>query len=236
MDTTAKWFTEEQKLFVKNKALVDKAIEKAEFERDTDGGSPTLHSKALSEISQLETELKKTIYNHSRLIGETTELSQLSDQIINRAKLRKLRPVFDFKQALNTIMKLDQPDLLAHVLEPLFAYLEIAQKQYEDPAYQGYYNVGPDETDCVTTGDLVDLFVEKWGEGMKWVNQYDGGPHEANFLKLDCSKLKTTFGWKPRWTVSEALDKTVEWTKVYFAGESVADIMDKQIKEFLNRK
>lgn len=71
---------------------------------------------------------------------------------------------------------------------------------------------------------------------MKWVNQYDGGPHEANFLKLDCSKLKTTFGWKPRWTVSEALDKTVEWTKVYFAGESVADIMDKQIKEFLNRK
>ena len=83
---------------------------------------------------------------------------------------------------------------------------------------------------------VVDLFVEKWGEGMKWVNQYDGGPHEANFLKLDCSKLKTTFGWKPRWTVSEALDKTVEWTKVYFAGESVADIMDKQIKEFLNRK
>ena len=74
-----------------------------------------------AQISQLETELKKTIYNHSRLIGETTELSQLSDQIINRAKLRKLRPVFDFKQALNTIMKLDQPDLLAHVLEPLFA-------------------------------------------------------------------------------------------------------------------
>ena len=123
-----------------------------------------------------------------------------------------------------------------HVLEPVIAYLMIAKEQYEDAKYQGYYNVGPDETDCVTTGDLVDLFVEKWGEGMKWVNQYDGGPHEANFLKLDCSKLKTTFGWKPRWTVSEALDKTVEWTKVYFAGESVADIMDKQIKEFLNRK
>ena len=121
MDTTAKWFSEEQKLFVKNKALVDKAIEKAEFERDTDGGAPSLHSKALAEISQLETELKKTIYNHSRLIGETTELSQLSDQIIHRAKLRKLRPVFDFKQALNTIMKQDKPDMLAHVLEPLFA-------------------------------------------------------------------------------------------------------------------
>lgn len=121
MDTTAKWFTEEQKLFVKNKALVDKAIEKAEFERDTDGSAPTLHSKALAEISQLETELKRTIYNHSRLIGETTELSQLSDQIISRAKLRKLRPVFDFKQSLTRIMNQDDPALMRYVLEPLFA-------------------------------------------------------------------------------------------------------------------
>lgn len=121
MDTTAKWFSEEQKLFVKNKALVDKAIEKAEFERDTNGQGVTLHSKALAEISQLETELKRTIYNHSRLIGETTELSQLSDQIIHRAKLRKLRPVFDFKQALNTIMNRDEPELMSHILKPLFA-------------------------------------------------------------------------------------------------------------------
>lgn len=121
MDTTAKWFSEEQKLFVKNKALVDKAIEKAEFERDTDGEGPSLHSRALAEISQLETELKKTIYNHSRLIGETTELSQLSDQIIHRAKLRKLRPVFDFKQGLNTIMKQDHPEWMRYILEPLFA-------------------------------------------------------------------------------------------------------------------
>lgn len=121
MDTTAKWFSEEQKLFVKNKALVDKAIEKAEFERDTDGNGPTLHSKALAEISQLETELKRTIYNHSRLIGETTELSQLSDQIIQRAKLRKLRPVFDFKQSLTRIMSADDPALMQHVLAPLFA-------------------------------------------------------------------------------------------------------------------
>ena len=49
--------------------------------------------------------------------------------------------------------------------------------------------------DCFQTGALVELFVNKWGEGMRWVNKYDGGPHEANFLKLDCSKLKKTFGW-----------------------------------------
>lgn len=77
-----------------------------------------------------------------------------------------------------------------HVLEPIYAYLMIAQKQYEDIKYAGYYNVGPDDRDCFQTGALVDLFVKHWGEGMKWIDKYDGGPHEANFLKLDCSKLK----------------------------------------------
>lgn len=75
-----------------------------------------------------------------------------------------------------------------HVLEPLYAYLLIAKKQYEDSSYAAYYNVGPDDVDCFQTGALVDLFVNTWGEGMKWVNKYDSGPHEANFLKLDCSK------------------------------------------------
>ena len=95
-----------------------------------------------------------------------------------------------------------------HVLEPLAAYLIIAQKQFEDKKYAGFYNVGPDETDCVTTGNLVDTFCAKWGEGIKWIDRYDGGPHEANFLKLDCSKLKTTFGWKPRWNFDTAIEKS----------------------------
>ncbi len=120
-----------------------------------------------------------------------------------------------------------------HVLEPLFAYLMIAAKQYEDKAFEGYYNVGPDEVDCFKTGALVDLFVEKWGDGLKWVNQYDGGPHEANFLKLDCSKLKTTFNWKPVWNLEKAIEKTVEWSKCYIEGGNIRECMDRQIVEFL---
>ena len=122
-----------------------------------------------------------------------------------------------------------------HVLEPVMAYLMIAQKQYEDGKYADYYNVGPDDLDCVTTGDIVDMFCAKWGEGMNWINKYDGGPHEANFLKLDCSKLKTTFQWKPRWNVSEALDKVVEWTKVYFEHGDIPAIMDKQIADYIQK-
>lgn len=120
-----------------------------------------------------------------------------------------------------------------HVLEPLYAYLMIAAKQYEDGKYAGYYNVGPDEVDCFKTGALVDLFVEKWGDGIKWINKYDGGPHEANFLKLDCSKLKNTFNWKPKWNLDMAIEKTVEWSKCYIEGNDVRACMDKQIKEFL---
>lgn len=121
-----------------------------------------------------------------------------------------------------------------HVLEPLLAYLTIVQKQYEDKSYAGFYNVGPDDCDCVTTGQLVDLFCQFWGENQTWENRYTGGPHEANFLKLDCSKLKNTFGWQPRWHVEDAVRYTVEWAKDYFSGQDISACMDRQIEEFLN--
>lgn len=120
-----------------------------------------------------------------------------------------------------------------HVLEPVYAYLMIAAKQYEDVKFAGYYNVGPDDRDCFQTGALVDLFVKHWGEDLKWINKYDGGPHEANFLKLDCSKLKATFGWQPRWDLETAIKKVVEWNKAWVQGKDVRKVMDKQIEEFL---
>lgn len=124
-----------------------------------------------------------------------------------------------------------------HVLEPVAAYLMIAQAQYENLELAGNYNVGPDDTDCWTTGDLVTLFCNKWnqmkGTDISWKNMYDGGPHEANFLKLDCSKLKKTFGWKPRWNVEMAMEKIVEWSSVYLNKGNVAACMDTQIHEFL---
>lgn len=124
-----------------------------------------------------------------------------------------------------------------HVLEPVYAYLLIAMNQYEDNSFVGSYNVGPDECDCITTGALVTLFCDKWkaisGNEIKWVNEYDGGPHEANFLKLDCSKMKSTFGWKPKWNVEQTMEKLVEWYYHYTREENIVDCMDKQIREIL---
>lgn len=124
-----------------------------------------------------------------------------------------------------------------HVLEPLAVYLTIAAKQYEDKKYQGYYNVGPDDCDCVTTGDLVDLFCKYWGEDAKWENQAEtNAPHEANFLKLDCSKVKSTFGWQPRWHIDECMEKVCEFSKVWLAGGDIPAEMDKEIEEFFGGK
>lgn len=121
-----------------------------------------------------------------------------------------------------------------HVLEPLFAYLMIAQKQYEDESYAGWYNVGPDECDCVTTGELVELFKKMWGEGFEWQNQAEqNAPHEANFLKLDCSKIKSVFGWKPTWHMDESIRKIVEWTRVWLSNGDVPAEMDREINAFM---
>ena len=121
-----------------------------------------------------------------------------------------------------------------HVLEPVMAYLMIVQAQWENPALAGWYNVGPDEDDCVTTGALVDMFCRAWGEGARWESQAEkDAPHEANFLRLDCSKLKTAFGWVPRWHIAEAVEKTCEWTKAWLEGTDIPVLMDAQIHAYL---
>lgn len=120
-----------------------------------------------------------------------------------------------------------------HVLEPLFAYLMIAAKQYEDASFAGYYNVGPDDADCYTTKRLVELFVSAWGNGASFKIQGDNGPHEANFLKLDCSKLKRVFSWHPTWSLDEAIARVAEWTRAYADGKDVGAVMDAQIRAFL---
>ena len=120
-----------------------------------------------------------------------------------------------------------------HVLDPLAVYLTIAERQYDNKKYQGYYNVGPDDSDCINTGDLVSLFCKIWGGNAKW-ERYDekNAPHEANFLKLDCSKVKTTFGWTPRWRLEESVLKVCEFSKVFLYNGNIPFEMDKEINDF----
>ena len=120
-----------------------------------------------------------------------------------------------------------------HVLEPLFAYLLIAQKQYEDKVITDSYNVGPDDSDCVTVREIATMFCNSWGDGLKWTTKANFGPHEANFLKLDCSKIKNKLGWKPTWDISKAIEKTVEFAKVYHENGDITKCVENQINEFI---
>lgn len=121
-----------------------------------------------------------------------------------------------------------------HVLEPLFAYLTILRAQYEDITYSDFYNVGPDDCNCVTTGMLVNLFCQHWREDISWITQSDQGPHEANFLKLDCSKIKQTFAWNPHWDIDTTVQKTVLWYKAYRDKHDLSQYTDQQIQEFIH--
>ena len=122
-----------------------------------------------------------------------------------------------------------------HVLEPLAAYLMIAAGQRQQPELAGCYNVGPEESDCVTTGELATLFCRAWGDGATWQTHTkdEHAPHEANFLKLDCSKLKATFHWHPRWHIAQAIQATVNWAKAWESGGDVGRMMEQQIQGFI---
>jgi CDP-glucose 4,6-dehydratase len=118
-----------------------------------------------------------------------------------------------------------------HVLECLSGYLLLAEKQYAEKSFEGAYNFGPDESGCVSTGTLADLFCDSWGSGASWDNREDNGPHEATFLKLDCSKAKAVLGWKPRWDIKTAVEKVVEFAKLSSDEERLACV-ESQIKEY----
>lgn len=119
-----------------------------------------------------------------------------------------------------------------HVLEPIFSYLMIAKHQFEDEKIAGIYNIGPDEDGCISTEKLVQVFCEKWGYSPGWNSNKIKGYHEATYLKLDCSKLKNTFGWNQTWDIDYSIEKTVEWYKNYFNNQDIWRCTTDQINKF----
>jgi CDP-glucose 4,6-dehydratase len=117
-----------------------------------------------------------------------------------------------------------------HVLEPLSGYLQLAQKLYEEgAAYADGWNFGPNDEDAKPVQWIVENLTRSWGEGASWM--LDGGdhPHEAHYLKLDCSKAKARLDWHPRWRLVETLDKIVEWHRDYEHGKNMNAATLKQI-------
>ncbi len=120
-----------------------------------------------------------------------------------------------------------------HVLEPLSGYLMLAEKLYgHGQAYVGGWNFGPYDTDAKPVGWIVERLIQAWGQGASW--KLDGAPqpHEATYLKLDCSKAHTKLGWHPRWNIEQTIEKIVEWQKVCDRGADVRQITLSQINAY----
>lgn len=120
-----------------------------------------------------------------------------------------------------------------HVLEPLTGYLTLAAKLYTEGAkYDGGWNFGPDDKDARNVKWITQRICELWGNGASYEVDTNPQPHEANYLKLDCSKAKAELGWESRWNIDKALESIVAWNKVYLTGQDVRKITEKQIEEF----
>lgn len=218
-------------------------------EEDSLGGyDPYSNSKSCSE---LVTQSYKESFLAERKIGISTARAGnvigggdfANDRIIPDS-VRAVKAAYDAKMQIADIGVRNPHSIrpYQHVLEPLFMYLTIAERQYKDANFSGCYNIGPDDLDCVTTGTLVDLFCAEWNgiaEGevlpkVHWKNMMEkDAPHEATFLKLDCSKVKKVFGWQPKWDIDMAVRETVNFSKIWVQGGDVVTEMNREIDEYL---
>jgi len=202
-----------------------------------DGFDPYSNSKSCSEL--VTHSYKKCFFNKP---GDCAVSTARAGNVIGGGDFSPNRIVPDCIRAIEAgktieVRNRNSTRPYQFVLEPLFVYLLIAEKQYEDKHFSGYYNVGPDKVDAVTTGALVDVLCQKWGSNAKWADHtIPEAPHEAGYLALDNSLMKKTFGWKPVYHISEALDQMVEWAKEYeLEGRNInrmKEIMSEQIKRF----
>jgi len=120
-----------------------------------------------------------------------------------------------------------------HVLEPLSGYLLLAEKLYtQGVAYAEGWNFGPADEDAKPVQWIVEQLTQQWGEGASW--QLDGGkhPHEAHYLKLDCSKAKMRLDWQPRWHLGHTLEMIVAWQQAWLAKKDMRSFTLKQIEQY----
>jgi CDP-glucose 4,6-dehydratase len=120
-----------------------------------------------------------------------------------------------------------------HVLEPLSGYLVLAQALYEKgDTFASAWNFGPRGEDARSVQDVVSLLISQWEGDASWEKEGEEQPHEAHFLKLDCSKAKQSLGWTPKWGLEMAMEKIVEWQKVFQSNSSMKEITLKQIDQY----
>jgi CDP-glucose 4,6-dehydratase len=215
----------------------DKCYENKEWvwgyrENEPLGGlDPYSSSKACSE-------LVTQAYRHSFFHNGIALASARAGNVIGGGDWATDRLIPDCINALleNKAIRIRNPNSIRpwqHVLEPLNGYISLAEKLYTDgQAYAESWNFGPSEQDAKPVQWIVETLCDKWGETKGFTMDEGEHPHEARYLKLDCSKAKHELQWQPCWNLDTAVDKIVEWSKVYQAQGNIREICLEQISAY----
>jgi len=120
-----------------------------------------------------------------------------------------------------------------HVLEPLNGYLCLAEGLWVrgSELAQGW-NLGPNDDDTRPVSWVVERLVSLWGENARWEVDSAQHPHEATYLKLDCSKAKSLLGWSPKLRLSTTLEWIVEWYQGYQQNQNMRRLTEAQIARY----
>jgi CDP-glucose 4,6-dehydratase len=203
------------------------------------GHDPYSCSKACSDL--ITASYRSSFFNTSTLLPDNAApaiATARAGNVIGGGDWGRDRLIPDCIRAFlnGETIRLRNPDSIRpwqYVLEPLAGYLLLAQRLFQDgEKFADAWNFGPDDRDAMNVANVVARLCKKWGNGASYVIDPDEHPHEANYLKLDCSKAKTQLGWQPLWNLDVALDKIVEWTAAYREGGDLRKVCLKQIEEY----
>jgi CDP-glucose 4,6-dehydratase len=223
----------------------DKCYENQEWQwgyREIDplgGYDPYSNSKGCSEM--VTSAFRNSFFHPMRFKDHNVSIATArAGNVIGGGDWAMDRLIPDFIRAIsnNEKLKIRSPYSIRpwqHVLEPLNGYLMLAEKLFsEGTKYSGAWNFGPDDKDAQNVEWITKTICNLWGDGALFEVLSNPELHEANYLKLDCSKSKNELNWIPKWDIQKALSSIVEWNKEWIKGSNVRAITEKQIGEYFH--
>ena len=202
------------------------------------GFDPYSSSKACSEI--VTAAYRRSFFNKENKTG-TSIASARAGNVIGGGDWAVDRLIPDFIRAIQKQEKvlIRNPQAIRpwqHVLEPLSGYLTLVEKLLTDgDKYSGAWNFGPDEVDSQPVKWIIEKLCNYWGIDASYEITKSPGPHEANYLKLDCSKAKAFLGWHPHWNLEKALESIIDFTKAWQGNENLRKVCIRQIEDYLTK-
>lgn len=223
----------------------DKCYENREWhwgyrENEPMGGyDPYSNSKGCSEL--VTSSYRNSYFNPTRYAQHGVALaSARAGNVIGGGDWADDRLIPDFIRAISKgeKVKIRSPYAIRpwqHVLEPLTGYLTLAAKLYTEGAtYAQAWNFGPDDNDAQNVEWITKTICDLWADSASYELDTNPQPHEANYLKLDCSKAKAELGWVPKWNIETTLKSIVEWNKAYLESEDIRAVTINQINQYFN--